>query len=450
MFDRIIGYLSKTSNRSRKIAGNIVVSFFAKGVSILCSLLVVPLTIKYLNSTLYGIWLTISGIIAWIGFFDLGFGNGFRNRFAEAKAQGDIQKARSYLSTTYMAMTILMAVILSFCLLLNTFIDWPLLLHINDIYSNELRITFAILCVFFCLNLVFSIFSTLATANQNPALSSIINAIGQVIAVIVIWILINNTEGSLVNLSLYYSGIPCIVMLVFSILAFSFSPYKVYSPSLRLIKVSYIKDLMSLGLKFFVICVSLVLVFQLTNIILLRECGPESVTEYNVAYKYFHVLYSVVIIIITPLWSAFTDAYKQHDFAWMQNTMHSMNKLQLIVALICMIMLVLSPYVYDIWLDGEVKVPFVLSAVMMLFMLSCIISNIYMYMINGIGTISLQLIVYVVMAVMAWPVITLSARYLGVVGVLIFPTLVYCIQAIVAKVQLNKILCGRAKGIWCR
>ena len=71
-------------------------------------------------------------------------------------------------------------------------------------------------------------------------------------------------------------------------------------------------------------------------------------------------------------------------------------------------------------------------------------------MINGIGTISLQLIIYVVMAIIAWPVLTLSARYLGVEGVLFFPIFVYCIQAIVAKMQLDRILDGRAKGIWCR
>lgn len=450
MLEKVKGYIADSSERSKRIAGNVVVSFIAKGVSILCSLLIVPLTLKYLNSTLYGIWLTISGIIAWVGFFDLGFGNGFRNRFAEAKAQGDIQKARAYLSTTYLAMFILITIILIICLLLNSFIEWPHFLHIDDGYTAELRTTFAILIIFFCFNLVVSIFSTLATANQNPALSSIINACGQVIAIVVIWILVKYSEGSLVNLALYYSGIPGIVMLVFSIIAYRFTSYKEYSPSFRLIRVAYIKDLMSLGIKFFVICVSLIFIFQLTNIILLRECGADSVTQYNIAYKYFHVLYSVVIIIITPLWSAFTDAYKQQDIVWMRNTIRNMNKIQIAIVVVGLLMLALSAFVYRIWLNGEVDIPFGLSVAMLLFMLSCIISNVYMYMINGIGTISLQLIIYVVMAIIAWPVLTLSARYLGVEGVLFFPIFVYCIQAIVAKMQLDRILDGRAKGIWCR
>lgn len=72
-----------------------------KCISILVSLQVVPLTITYINPTKYGIWLTLSSIIAWLSYFDLGFAHGFRNRFSEAKANGNILLAKEYVSTTY-------------------------------------------------------------------------------------------------------------------------------------------------------------------------------------------------------------------------------------------------------------------------------------------------------------------------------------------------------------
>ena len=83
---------SNSSGRSKEAMRNIILSFFAKGISVASSLLIVPLTIHYVNPTQYGIWLTLSSIIGWVAFFDLGLGNGFRNRFAEAKAQGDLEK----------------------------------------------------------------------------------------------------------------------------------------------------------------------------------------------------------------------------------------------------------------------------------------------------------------------------------------------------------------------
>ena len=80
---------------------NIIISFIAKGVSVVCSLLIVPITINYVNPTRYGIWLTISSIIGWVLFFDFGMGHGLRNKFAEAKAKGDMELAIKFVSTTY-------------------------------------------------------------------------------------------------------------------------------------------------------------------------------------------------------------------------------------------------------------------------------------------------------------------------------------------------------------
>ena len=68
---RINNLIDFSSARSKKALVNIAVSFAAKLISIVCTLLVVPLTIQYVNPTEYGIWMTVSSVIAWIGYFDL-------------------------------------------------------------------------------------------------------------------------------------------------------------------------------------------------------------------------------------------------------------------------------------------------------------------------------------------------------------------------------------------
>ena len=441
---------SSSSERSNKAGKNILISFIARGISILCSLMIVPLTIEFLNPTQYGIWLTISSVVAWIAFFDLGFANGFRNRFAEAKAQDNIPLARTYVSTTYFAMGIIMALLLIFVLLLNTQLDWTTILKTDVTYFEELRKVFNILAIFFCMNMIVGIFSTLTTANQNPGFSSIINAAGQVVSLLVIYLLIRTKPGNLYNLALYYSGIPCIVSLIISVISFCVKPYKEFAPSVKYIKLKYIKDLMSLGIKFFVICVSVLVVFQISNLILMRECGAESVTQYNIAYKYFNVLYSVAIIIITPIWSAFTDAYKKNDIKWIKDILKKYNLLILLVSVAAVILLIISPLVYKIWIKDNVQIPFILSSAMALYIIVLVIGNTYMYMINGIGTISMQLIIYLCFALISWPAITFCTRHLGVYGALIFPTIVYTLQAIFARIQLQKIINGSAKGLWAK
>lgn len=438
------------TDRSKRAAGNIAVSFLAKGISIICSLLIVPLTIEYVNPTQYGIWLTLSGIVAWIGYFDLGLGNGFRNKFAEARARGDDDTARQYVSTTYFALAVIMGLFLAILLVANQFVDWPAVLKVDALYHDELRNVFAVLALFFCLSMVFNVFGTLVTADQNPGLSAVVFAAGQVLSLLVIFILTKTTEGSLFNLAVYYAGIPAAVMLAASLIAFSFSKYKRFSPKISEIRLGLVKSILSLGVKFFIICVSLVAIFQVTNIILSRECGPESVTQYNVAYRYFNVLFSLMIIIITPFWSAFTDAYTKKDVAWMTSTVKKLELCWLLSVAGGLLMLALSKPFYGIWIGDKVSVPFLLSLFMFVNIIVSILGNIYMYMINGIGTIRLQLIIYLAAAFIAWPVMSLSARYLGVFGVLIFPTIVYLAQAVAGKIQITKLISGTGSGIWVK
>ena len=113
IYNKFIDRYKQSGERSKKSVVNIILSFGAKGISIITQLLIVPMTINYVNPTQYGIWLTLSSIIAWIGFFDLGFGNGMRNKVAEAIAKGDVELAKRYVSTTYFAIGAIVAIL--FC-----------------------------------------------------------------------------------------------------------------------------------------------------------------------------------------------------------------------------------------------------------------------------------------------------------------------------------------------
>ena len=63
--------------RTLVVKKNIIGAFVNKAFAILISLLLVPATIGYLDSEQYGVWLTVSSIVAWISYFDIGLVNGF-------------------------------------------------------------------------------------------------------------------------------------------------------------------------------------------------------------------------------------------------------------------------------------------------------------------------------------------------------------------------------------
>ena len=110
--EALLGFFTKGHARTLRAKKNIAASFLIKGASIVIGLMLVPLTINYLEPTKYGIWITLSSIIGWFGFFDIGLGHGLRNRFAEALAKGKHELARSYVSTTYAILSLIIGGVL--------------------------------------------------------------------------------------------------------------------------------------------------------------------------------------------------------------------------------------------------------------------------------------------------------------------------------------------------
>lgn len=76
-----------SNTRNKMLTTNILYSSILKIISLSTSLLIVPITINYLNKEVYGIWMTITSILFWINTFDIGLGNGMRNYLTEAISQ---------------------------------------------------------------------------------------------------------------------------------------------------------------------------------------------------------------------------------------------------------------------------------------------------------------------------------------------------------------------------
>ena len=82
------------SLRSNILRNNILFSGILKVVAMCCAFLIVPVTLGYLKNDVYGIWLTISSMLAWFTFFDIGLGNGLRNYLAISISEGDFKKGQ--------------------------------------------------------------------------------------------------------------------------------------------------------------------------------------------------------------------------------------------------------------------------------------------------------------------------------------------------------------------
>jgi len=243
-------------------------------------------------------------------------------------------------------------------------------------------------------------------------------------------------------------GLAPLLILIFSSLWFYTHEYKKYAPSYKLVRFSFAKGLMSLGLKFFFIQIGFVIIYQTDNIIIAQLFGPKDVTPYNISFKYFSIIPMFFSIILTPFWSAFTDAWFKKDFEWIKATMKKLKLFWLLLCIVSIIMLLFSNFIFKIWVGKVVVVPFKLSAIISASVILNAWNGIYSHFLNGVGKIKLQLYSGSVGMLLNIPLAIFLGRAIGVSGVVLSIVILSAINMLWGVVQYNKIINNRATGIW--
>jgi len=435
--------------RTKRAQKNIVYSFVLKGSSIALGLVSMPLTINYLEPHKYGIWITLTSLIAWFGFFDIGLGGGLRNRFAEALSENKHELARVYVSTTYAILSIVIGIFLILFFIINPFLPWNTILNVGQeiVTGKELKLLAIIAFTTFSMSFVLKLITTILTADQRPALASTFHLLGKVFSVLMIIVLVKTTQSSLVYLALVQSGIPVLVLMASSFWFFR-GKYKKYRPSFHTIEFSRAKDLFSLGIKFFVLNIAFLLLYQTNNIVITQLFGPQEVTPYNVAYTYFGVLTMSFSIIVGPFWSAFTEAWAKNEISWIKNIMQKLMAIWVVLAIGGILMVVLSKWIFVVWIGEKVHVSYLLSALVCAWVLFNAWNTIFSFFLNGVGKVKLQMYLGISAAILNIPLALILGRWMGIAGVILANVILTLLQVWVYPIQYRKLIAQKAYGIW--
>jgi O-antigen/teichoic acid export membrane protein len=108
----------------------------------------------------------------------------------------------------------------------------------------------------------------------------------------------------------------------------------------------------------------------------------------------------------------------------------------------------MSPLVYHLWLGNKIKISFSLSVAMSISGLIIVWNMIYVYFLNGIGKISLQLISGIFGTIMTIPLTYYFATIFGINGILLASCVLGLINTFYTYLQYKKLVTQTAKGIW--
>lgn len=433
--------------RSNKIYKNVAFSFLLKFIATIILFAMVPLTLTCLGSYQNGVWLTISSLLIWIDQMDIGLGNGLRNKLSISIAHQDLEEARKMVSS---CMAMLTCIIIPLAMLLL------LLIQITDIYAffnvepdriPTLRTALQAAVIFVCMTFIFKLIGNVYMGMQAPSISNLIIVIGQGLALFSTWILLKTGNATFLHVVIVNTAAPLLIYMI----AYPITFYKVFPtlrPSLSLLNLRSALSLGNLGVRFFWLQIAGVIQMMTANILISNLFSPEIVTPYQIAYRYFSLVLAAFTVICMPFWNATTDAYERDDIQWIRKADKRMGYVVMILGLCLVLMVAISPFIYNLWIGNKCEVPFGITLMVAIYTFIIIASSRYSYFLNGIGALRLQM--YMTVTVLFFIPLAWLASHLTHDINYFLAVMCLCIAPswIVNKIQFNKIINGKATGLW--
>jgi O-antigen/teichoic acid export membrane protein len=448
MIEKFRQFFTLGEERTIKAKKQIFYSFGIKGISILVVLIYVPVLLNYLDSERYGVWLALSSIIQWISYFDLGLGNGLRNNLASSLAIKNHALSKRLISTTYALLGLIFGSLIILIVIVFPFIDWSNILNTNIIPEKELLMVALIAATMICVQFILNVIKVILLADQRPALSNIIDPINQIIALGIIVLLLKATDiRSLVLLCTIISLSMVVVLFLASVYLYK-KEYKIFKPSIKSIDFKLTRSILGLGSRFFIIQISGLIIYSTSNIIIIQLCGPADVTTFQIAYRYFTIGIILFGVVITPFWSAVTEAFAVEDYKWLKNILSKLTKLSLVFSAGVVLMLLLNQWAFKIWIGDKVIVPWLLSIVFTIYAILTIILTPFSNFINGLGKLKLTTYVTILKSILFFPLAIFLTKTFGIAGIVLTLCLIQIIGLLMEPLQVNMILNKKASGIW--
>lgn len=127
-----------------------------------------------------------------------------------------------------------------------------------------------------------------------------------------------------------------------------------------------------------------------------------------------------------------------------------MQKVYILSVACILLMVMISPFIYDIWIGNKMEVPMIMTISVAIYTIIHSWNSLQVIMLNGIGTVKLQTFIIIIGLVYHLPLSLLLGVYIGGYGVIVSMTVITFIYACFFTTQIRRILTQRATSIWIK
>ena len=437
-----------TNENNKIIIYNTMGAFLIKGAALVISLLTLPAYIKYFdNQRVLGLWYTILSVLSWILTFDLGVGNGLRNKLVPAIVNNDNMLIKKYISSGYFMIGTIVIAITSLSVIIFRFIDWNIVFNISRSLIPE-RILYITTCIAFSgimLQFLFKIITSILYALQKSFLTNLLSLLSSII--ILVYISKANSEDISVNLikiSIAQVLAVNIPLLIATLIIFS-NKLKECKPNIKFLEKSYTKEIMIIGGLFFWVQIMYMIITATNDYLISWFTDPRNVVEYQIYNKLFTLIGTLFLLALTPIWSAVTKALAERNYQWIRK-LYSILKMIMIFSIICEFgLIIILQNIIDLWLGpGSIQVNYFYAVIFAVSGSILICTGVFSCIANGFGELKIQCIFYsfgaLIKIPLSWVLVEAMNSWVGVVLGSIISMILYCIiQPISLKSYMQNI-----------
>ncbi len=420
----LFGFL--TFNKDKSLTGvvkyNIIASYLFNGLSMIISFVSVPLFIRLLNDSQYGVWLTIFSFLNWLSILDFGLGLGLRNKFPEALAKDDKKKAKNYIEVTYLITILLSAFFFIVVLLITKAGDFNVILNVKDGQVPEnMNVLMLMIVLLYGFQFVGNNVNGLLHSIQKSRFLVFIDFMAKLISLLGLLLLIHLELPSLYVVAVITMLSRILLTAIFTIYFYQYVANK-YNLKFAIFSVKNIRqklflliddNLLSLSIKFFIINISSIFLINSTNYLITYLYSPAEVIPFSISFKLFSSLLFLFYLFLAPFWSAFTESYLKKDYDWIINTLNKMLIGYGVFLAIVFLIYMASQFLYVLWIADDVHIPDGIT-----FAVSCYVcimawNALFSHFLNGINKLDIQLRIALIHIVTNIPFCILMSQTFG-------------------------------------
>lgn len=424
----------RSNERYRRAAWTTVSSMVAMGTSILTTLISVRLTVRYLGTERYGLWMTITSFLVMLNFADLGMGNGLLNAISEAHGIDDQQSARKSVSSAFFMLSGVAVLILAVGTLVYPFVPWARVFNVaSPLAVREAGPTVLVFFACFLLNLPLGIAQRVQLGYQRGFITNLWRVSGSLMALGGLLLMIHWRQGLPFLVAAVLGG-PILADLLNWITEFGlrhrwlFLGWRFFDPAVA-------RKILAQGSQFFLLQLAGAVAFSSDNIVAAQVCGPSAVTQYAVPMRMFTALASVLALVNNPLWPAYGEAAVRGDIAWAKKTLKCSLWCTLLVSLsLAAILVLFGKIIVYHWVGAQVRPTFLLLVGMGIWTVIGTLGSALAMFLNATNLIRFELMCAVPLAFVAIVAKILMAHWMGIPGIIWGLVLAYAVTTAVPSV----------------